>query len=112
MSEKDVLITASSMRVTDNTAISAKPAYLVSLTEKESQGVGKKAQAKRFIALDLPTMQPAFIQTKGFYTDADEATILVNFRQMQQEVNKEAIMEVYFPWHSVHSIRSLVFKSK
>lgn len=109
MSEKDFAIEPQ-MRVPDGSVISAKPCYLVTLTEKVVKG--KSEQQRRFISLDKPDMQPAFIHTKGFYTDAKEDEVVQNFRSLVQDTNKDQVLELYLPWHSIVSIRSLVFKAK
>lgn len=109
MSEKDYVVEAQ-LRVPDGSIISAKPCYLITLTEKINKG--KAEQQRRFIALDLPSMQPAYVQTKGFYTDASEEEIVQNFRSLLQSTNKDQVLELYLPWHSISHIRSLVFKHK
>lgn len=109
MSDKDFLIEPQ-MRVPDGSVISAKPCYLVTMTEKS--GVGKNIQQRRFVAIDLPIMVPSHIQTKGFYTDVIEDEIILNFKTIVQGMQKENIIELYLPWHSIISIRSLVFKAK
>ena len=109
MPEKDILI-GTQLRVPDGSTISAKPCYLITLTEKV--GTGKTAQQKRFIAVDLPTLQTSFIQTKGFYTEATEEEVLLNFKVILSTMDKDQMLELYLPWHSIISIRSLVFKAK
>lgn len=106
---KDLVISAQ-MRVPDGTVISAKPCYLLTLTEKT--GSGKTLQQRRFITLELPAMQTSFVQTKGFYTEATEEEVILNFRTIIQMTEKDQMLELYLPWHSILSIRSLVFKAK
>lgn len=110
MSEKDLVI-GPQMRVPDGSVISAKPSYLIILTEKT--GTGKSNQFRKFISLDLPnTAHPHFVQAKGFYCDQDEDSIIMNYKQIVATVDKEKIIEIYFSASSVFSIRSLVFKAK
>lgn len=109
MTDKDFVI-ESQMRVPEGSIISAKPYYLITLTEKS--GKGKKEEQRRFIALDLPRMEMAHVQTKGIYVDATEEKILEDFRALIQETPRDQITELFIPWHSIINIRSLVFKAK
>lgn len=109
MSEKDFVINATA-RVPDGTAISNKPCYLVTLEEKI--GTGKDAKHVLFIAVDLPSLQPAFIQTKGYFTATDKDAILKDHKSVLQGMDKEQMAELILPWHEIKSIRSLVFKAK
>lgn len=110
MSEKDLVI-GPQLRVPDGSVISAKPSYLITLTEKT--GNSKSMQFKKFISLDLPnTTHPHFVQAKGFFCDQDEEAIIANYKQIVATIDKEKVIEIYFSASSVFSIRSLVFKAK
>lgn len=118
MSEKDFVVEALT-RVPDGSVINAKPCYLITLTEmevKKTKGKAAKAgvlEQRHFVAIELPNMQPAaYVQTKGFYDTSGEENIIANFRSLVSSVDREQIMELYIPWHSIVSIRSLVFKAK
>lgn len=112
MPNQDLSIIAT-MSVPAGTAINNKPCYLITLTEKVSTGVGKAMRHRRFLALELPMMQSSHIQCKGFFLEQDDELTIVNtFRQIVQETNKDHITEIFLPWHSVCSVRNLVFKAK
>jgi hypothetical protein len=112
MPNQDLSVIAT-MSVPAGTAINNKPCYLITLTEKVSTGVGKAMRHRRFLALELPTMQPSHIQCKGFFVEQeDEATIVNSFRQIVQSTDKDNITELFLPWHSVCSVRNLVFRAK
>jgi len=104
MSDKDVVITAQT-RAPDGTSISARPCYLLTVTEMK--------KTNHFVALDLPDMsRAACVQVKGFYSDQPEEIIVANYKGLSSEMDKSSIIEMYFPWHSINKIRSLVFKAK
>jgi hypothetical protein len=109
MSDQDFVINTT-LRVPDGTAISNKPCYLITLDERT--GVGKNIQHRRFIAVDLPTLMPSYIQTKGFYTAAEEDIVVKDFKSILQSMDKEQMIELYVPWQHIKCIRSLVFKAK
>jgi hypothetical protein len=109
MSDKDFVINTT-MRVPDGTAISNKPCYLITLDEKT--GVGKNITHRRFIAVDLPTLMPSYIQTKGYYTEAEEEMVVKEFKNILQGMDKEQMIELYVPWQHIKHIRSLIFKAK
>jgi hypothetical protein len=90
--------------------ISKKPCYLVTLDGVTKTG---KTVVARFIAVDKPDFNnAAFAQVKGFYTDSSEEEIVVGFLDIIRETPKDQIMEVMFPTHKIHSIRSLVFSAE
>jgi hypothetical protein len=91
-------------------AISKKPCYLVTLDGVSKSG---KSVVARFIAVDKPDFNnAAFAQVKGFYTDSTEEEVVVNFLDIIRDTPKDQIMEVMFPTHKIHSIRSLVFSAE
>lgn len=87
----------------NNVATSKKPPHLVVLND------GKKTQS--FVSLDKPELLESFIQVKGFFVDisGDDSKAYLDFAQ---NVQKESIVEMFFPIHRVVSIKNLVFKSK
>lgn len=121
-SDKDFVVEVLN-RVPDGSVINVKPCYLITLTEKEVkdtkvQSKGSKAKAsvpgpRNFVAIELPNMQNSVcVHTKGFYDTSGEENIIANFRSLVSTIDREQILELYIPWHSIVSIRSLVFKAK
>lgn len=111
MSDKDFII-ETQVRVPDGSIISEKPKYLILLNEEEEKKPKTKSEKKKFICLDLPAMEPAFVKAKGFFCEASESEIIQNYRSICQNVQPDAKMEIYLPWLSISIIKSLVFKSK
>lgn len=72
-----------------------KPTYLVRLTE------GKKVL--NFLSLDKPSFEGGFIQAKGCFVEEDDLT---------KSVEKDQVVEMYFPNHVILSIKNLAYKSK
>lgn len=87
--------------------VSKKPIYLI----KIEGSVGKNKGLAHFICIDKPDLLNGFIQVKGFYSDESEEDIAKNFGDLLSAVPKESILDIYFPWHKIHSIRSLVFNA-
>ena len=90
--------------------LSTKPSYLIYIDDPD--GTGKNRKIKRFITLDRPELLNGFIQVKGFFSELSDDEIINSYQQVLTTTRKELILEVMFPWHKVHSIRSLVFKAK
>lgn len=86
-------------------AINKKPLYLVTLTSE-----AKKPQEK-FISIDRPDSQNGFIFAKGFFSDLDSEEIIKTFSDLLTKTPKELILDMWFPWHRVCSVRSLVFNA-
>jgi hypothetical protein len=89
-------------------SINKKPRYLITL---ESVSKAGKNSVRYFIAIDKPDHTTGFVQVKGFYSDATEDEIVSSFADLIGETPKESIMEIMFPTHKIHSIRSLVFNA-
>lgn len=104
MSDKDYAIAATA-RVVAGSPILNKPVYLLTF---ENPG---KSKAKFFIAIEKPEFQDAFVQVKGVFSEASEDEIINSFADILTQAGKESILEMYFPWHKISSIRSLVFKA-
>jgi hypothetical protein len=103
------LVIGVTTRVPTGSQISAKPSYLIYI---EEDGTGKNKKIKRFITLDRPELLNGFVQVKGFFSELSDDEIINNYPQVLTTAKKELILEVMFPWHKIHSIRSLVFKAK
>lgn len=96
-------------RVPVGSPITNKPSYLISLEEIS----GKSKSIKYFITLDKPELLNGFIQVKGMFADLmSEDEIVSKFSSLLTNAPRELILEMYFPWHKICSIRSLVFKAK
>lgn len=87
--------------------VSKKPCYLVALASLE----GKTKASIHFIAIDKPDLQTNFILVKGIYSDLSEDEIAKRFSEVLAGTPKEAIVDMMFPSHRIHSIRSLVFNA-
>jgi hypothetical protein len=97
--------------VPQNTTISPKPCHLVCIkNDKSNKGVKTD---KMFIALERPVLETSFIQTKGFFVDADEEAIVNGWQDMVKTytTDKKNVQELYIPWHSISYIRNLVYKA-
>ena len=103
MSEKDLVI-QSTTAVPFGSMISQKPSYLVKFLPE-----GKKA-AKLFFTIEQPKFEISFIQVKGFFFEGDEDTIYKTYNEIVASSDKSTYVEMWFPWHILHSVRSLVFK--
>lgn len=101
MPEKDFAV--GSVGIPSVGAAPKKPCYLVVLEAG--------AQVEHFIALDKPDLLNGFVQVKGIYSDKSEDKIQANFAVMVAATPKEDILDMMFPWHRVHSIKSLVFNA-
>lgn len=84
-----------------------KPPYLVTLEEN----TGKTRATKRFISLDKPESINGFIQVKGIFSDKSEDEIVKTYSEILTSCPKEDVLEMMFPLHKIHSIRSLVFNA-
>ncbi len=82
----------------------SKPCYLVKFLPEG------KAKGKLFVAIELPKFETTFIQAKGFFFEGEEADIVTNYAARIAEVDKSALVEMWFPWHSLASVKSLIFK--
>jgi hypothetical protein len=103
MSDKDYAIAATA-RVVSGSPILTKPVYLLVLD-------GAKSKSRNFIAVEKPDFQEAFVQVKGIFTEASDEEVINSFSEILTTAGKESILEMYFPWHRISSIRSLVFKA-
>lgn len=105
MPEKDFAV--GSVGIPSVGHVSKKPCYLITLVDP----AGKGTVVSRFISLDKPDLQNGFIQVKGIFSDVSEDNIVKTFTDIVAAAPKESILDMLFPWHRVHSIRSLVFNA-
>ena len=106
MSDKDFTVRAI-VSVPTIGALNKKPIYLITLEDSS----GKKNSFQRFIALDKPDSQTGFLMVKGIFSELAEEEITKNFSDILTAAPKELILDVWFPWHRVVSVRSLVFNA-
>lgn len=89
-------------------SVNKKPIYLVTL---DDPGSSKKNSFQKFIAIDKPDSQNGFIMAKGIFTDLPDEEIIKTFFEVLTSSPKELILDMWFPWHRVLSVRSLVFNA-
>jgi hypothetical protein len=85
-------------------ATNPKPSYLITISNKNKQ--------KYFVTINKPDLSASFIACQGAWIDKEEEFIISNHSQLLTSTPKELILEMFFPWHSIISIRSLIFKAK
>ena len=106
MTEKDFAIsTVSSIPIMGT--LSRKPIYLVTLENL----IQKKGSFQLFIAVDKPESQNGFILAKGFFSDLPEEEIIKTFSDILTKTSKDLMLDMWFPWHRICSVRSLVFNA-
>ena len=93
--------------VPSGASVSKKPNYLITLEDN----TGKSRVLTRFITLDKPDFSEGFAQAKGIFSEKSEDEIINNISDILTSIKKELILEVMFPHHRIHSIRSLVFNA-
>lgn len=103
MTDRDYAVSAVGMIPTAG-AINKKPMYLIHLSTT-------KSGFQKFVAIDKPDSQNGFILVKGFFSEATEEDIIKTFNDLLTQTPKELILDMWFPWHRVHSVRSLVFNA-
>lgn len=103
MSEKDLVI-QHTLNVPAGAIISQKPCYLLKLVPE-----GKKT-AKLFFSVEQPKFETSFVQVKGFFYEGEEETVYRQYNEINASSDKGTHVEMWFPWHAIQSIRSLVFK--
>ena len=96
------------VNVPNTTNIKRKPTYLLVLEDTS----GKKGTQQRFICMDTPDTNTNFVLVKGFFSTLPEEEINKTYSEILTSVDKEHIMEMWFPTHRVVSIRSLTFSAK
>jgi len=83
------------------------PSYLVKLLPD----LGSKKSYRFFVAIEQPVFLTDHIHTKGFFSEAREADIITGYKEMVAAATQSQVLEMWFPWHTIHSVRSLVFKT-
>jgi hypothetical protein len=104
----DIAINVTAGPPLGNNIAKIKPCYLITLEDAN----GKTKNLTRLISIDKPEFLPGFVQVKGLFCDQDEDTIINSFSDILTNAKKELILELYLPWHRIHSVRSLIFKAK
>jgi len=105
MSDKDYLV--GTVGIPTVGVLNKKPIYLITLDDTE----GKYKIVKKFIALDKPDSQNGFVLVKGFFTELDDDTITKKYQELLTSISKDLILDMWFPWHKINNIRSLVFNA-
>ena len=106
MSDRDVVI-GSMATVPQGPGAKTLPAYLVKILPESN---AKNSTSRFFIAVEKHEF-PGHIHVKGFYSEQKEADIAILYRELVSQADSASILELWLPWHSIHSIRSLVFKT-
>jgi len=81
--------------------------YIVLLAPTEP----KSKSNTKFITTGKLDIVPGFIQVRGFFVELEDQEINSNYNDIISSVDKEKIVEIYFPNHRVISIRSLIYKA-
>ena len=106
MSDKDYVI-QSTINIPFGAVIAQKPSYLVKLAPE-----GKKsATAKLFFAIEQPKFETSYIQVKGFFYEGEEESVYKQYNEIVSQSDRATYVEMWFPWHSIVFVRSLVFKA-
>lgn len=106
MSDKDFTIGAV-VGIPTAGSLNKKPSYLLTLEDSS----GKKGACQRFITIDKPDSQNGFLMAKGIFSEMSEEEIMKKFSDALTNAPKEVIVDVWFPWHRVISVKSLVFNA-
>jgi hypothetical protein len=88
--------------------VNKKPIYLIIAEAVD----GKTKNKEKFIAIDKPELLNGFVMVKGFFCDESEEDVSKNLSDLLTNTKKELYVEMYFPWHRIRSIKSLVFRAK
>lgn len=106
MSDKDYTVGAI-VGVPATGSLSKKPSYLLTLEDS----AGKKGSCQRFITIDKPDSQNGFLMAKGIFSDMSEEEVNKKFADVLTSAPKELILDIWFPWHRIISVKSLVFNA-
>lgn len=106
MSDDRDIVISSTVNIPSGPPNKMIPSYLV----KFLPDLGSK-KYKMFVAVEQPQFNADFIHTKGFFTESSEDDIVSGYREMVAAATAAQILELWVPWHTVHSVRSLVFKT-
>lgn len=88
-------------------ALQKKPPHLLVLTKS-------KGQPDLFISLDKPVFENDFVQVKGFFVggSSTETSVSSKYVEHMSSVDKDSVVEMFFPNHRIVSIKNLIFKQK
>lgn len=106
MTEKDYAVSVVNKINLSNNAL-MRPVYLISF---DTNVVGKKK--KYFLTSEKPEFEGAFVRAKGVFSELSEEELIEKYNEILSLIDKESILEMYFPNHKILQIRNLVFKSK
>lgn len=73
-----------------------KPTYLLKVIDKKAQVC--------FLSVDRPQFENGFVLVKGCFIGSED--------DANSTIEKDSIVEMYFPNHGVVSIKNLVYKAK
>lgn len=88
-------------------ALKVVPSYLITLLPD----LNSKKSYRLFVAVEQPVFMTDHIHTKGFFSDSSEDDIVLGYKEMVAAATQAQVLEMWFPWHTIHSVRSLVFKT-
>jgi hypothetical protein len=103
--DKDIVVGSTSF-IPNGPPTKQIPSYLVKMIK-----ASKTDQQRFFIAVGEPNMNQSFIHVKGFFSDATEDDIVVGYKELLAAATQAQTLEMWLPWHTVQSVRSLVFKT-
>jgi len=83
-----------------------KPTYFIVIDD------GSSLSKHKFLTIDSPDLQASYVKAKGFYVDFSEEDIGEHYQETLANIPKDLVKEMIFPWHTISSIRNLVFKVK
>jgi len=87
------------------------PPHVIFLSQVEGSTKSSASKNTKFICTGKIEFINGFVQCKGFYVDQAEDKIISDFDDLISTVDKEKIVEIYFPNHRIISIRSLIYKA-
>lgn len=108
-SDKDILV-GSPLAIPMGPPVKSIPSYLVKLLPDITAGTKTKSY-RMFLAVEQPQFNADFIHTKGLFSEASEDDIITGYKEMVAAATAAQIIEMWIPWHTIHSVRSLVFKT-
>lgn len=95
-------------RVPNGSVILNKPSYIICL----EKNIGKTKTLEYFLTIDKPEVIDSMVHAKGLFVDLSEDQIIENYSTVLTSSKKELLLEMMFPQHRIHSIRSLAFRAK
>lgn len=104
---KEVISSMAVPGIPTGPATKVVPSYLVTL----EPDLSSKKSYRLFVAVEQPVFMTDHIHTKGFFTESSEDDIVTGYKEMVATATQAQVLEMWFPWHTIHSVRSLVFKT-